>query len=361
MGYIDCDAHVYENDRTWDYLDPSERHYRPVTLRNPDTGTEAWIVGDMRFARNDHLLGYDEEKFAGLYPPGAVDLSDVPARLAHMDKLGIDVQIVFSTFFNSAGFARPLVEAALARSWNRWMGDSVADSGGRLRWSLRAPVLMLDRAFQEMEFGKEHGATGIHMRGMAAGMVLDDEYLYPFYARAQDLDLVINVHVGFLDLTVALRDPRSNIQGITQIIVGFHRLALGDLHDRFPRLRWSFLEAGASWLPFALQETARGTGIGLRRPDDNTTIDRDLLWRKNLYVACQIEDDLPYLLRYAADSNLIVGTDYGHLDIGSDLGACALTAGRPDLDPLVARKITDHNGRRLHGIDPSFLPSSRPL
>ncbi len=360
MGYVDCDAHVYETDATWDYLDPGERHYRPITMRNPETGTESWIVGEQRFARNDHLLGYDEDKFHNLYPPGATDLSDVSARVAHLDRLGIDVQIVFSTFFNSAGFVRPLVEAALSRSWNRWMADRVAGSGGRLRWSLRAPVLMMERAFEEMEFGKEHGATGIQLRGMVAGMVLDDEYLHPLYAKAQDLDLVINIHVGLLDQAAAVRDPRANFQGITQVLLGFHRLAVSDLHERFPRLSWTFLEAGASWLPFALQEAARGTGIGLRRPDDNTAVDRHLLANRNLYVSCQMEDDLPYLMPYAGDGNLIVGTDYGHLDIGADLGAFDAIASRADLDPEVARRITDSNGRRLHGIEPSIHPTRRP-
>ncbi|MYK34869.1 MAG: hypothetical protein F4045_07115, partial [Chloroflexi bacterium] len=31
MGIIDADAHVIEIDQTWDYMDPSERHYRPGT------------------------------------------------------------------------------------------------------------------------------------------------------------------------------------------------------------------------------------------------------------------------------------------------------------------------------------------
>jgi hypothetical protein len=29
MGYVDCDSHVIETDATWEYLDPTERVYRP--------------------------------------------------------------------------------------------------------------------------------------------------------------------------------------------------------------------------------------------------------------------------------------------------------------------------------------------
>jgi hypothetical protein len=34
MG-IDADAHVLESERTWDYLEPSDRKYRPVSITVP--------------------------------------------------------------------------------------------------------------------------------------------------------------------------------------------------------------------------------------------------------------------------------------------------------------------------------------
>ncbi len=38
---IDADAHVVESDHTWDFIDPSERQYRPVPLETPeDNGTK---------------------------------------------------------------------------------------------------------------------------------------------------------------------------------------------------------------------------------------------------------------------------------------------------------------------------------
>jgi predicted TIM-barrel fold metal-dependent hydrolase len=339
-------------------LDPKERQFRPMTLES-DGGIEMWAISDQRFGRGDRKSLFDAEKYYALYPRGAIDLTDIPARLEHMDELGVDVQVVFSSFFNQANFGRPIVEAALARSWNRWMAERTAESGGRLRWSLRAPLRTMDRAFEEMEFGKEHGATGIQVQGQIHGMVLDDEYLDPFYAKAQELDLVINVHVG-LDTTLSQRDARNNLPGVTQVIVAFHRLAVSNLSERFPRLRWSFVEAGASWLPFALGEAGRGTEIMLRRLDDETGYEIGLLERKNLFVAAQIDDDLPYLLRFAGENNLIVGTDYGHLDIGADMKALEIIAQRDDISPEIARKIVDTNGRRLHGIDSAFTPSDAP-
>ncbi len=40
MKVVDADAHVVESARSWDYMDPSERKYRPVSL---ETREEAGI------------------------------------------------------------------------------------------------------------------------------------------------------------------------------------------------------------------------------------------------------------------------------------------------------------------------------
>src|SRR5262245_25791820 len=115
-----------------------------------DTGIESFTACDQRLPRGDRVPGMGQpDKYHEIYPPGAPTLDDVPARLEHLDRLGIDVQVLFSTFFIQSNFSRPLVEAALARSWNRWMAERTADSGGRLRWACRVPLLMQDRAFEE--------------------------------------------------------------------------------------------------------------------------------------------------------------------------------------------------------------------
>jgi hypothetical protein len=47
---IDADAHVLESERTWDYLEPSDRKYRPVPVTvpaDPSIGRarrDAWVI-----------------------------------------------------------------------------------------------------------------------------------------------------------------------------------------------------------------------------------------------------------------------------------------------------------------------------
>src|SRR3989337_2017094 len=55
--------------------------------------------------------------------PEARELRDVELRLKHMDKLGIDVQILFNTMWIARVADKAETEIALRKAWNRWMAD----------------------------------------------------------------------------------------------------------------------------------------------------------------------------------------------------------------------------------------------
>ena len=119
----------------------------------------------------------------------------------------------------------------------------------------------------------------------------------------------------------------------------------------------AFLEAGSSWVPFVLQETFRADESGVFRSFKDWRIGAAAVFLdQQLFVAAQMDDDLPYLLGLTGPDHLVYGTDFGHLDLGSDPTGLHIVAARSDLDPAVARRIVDANGRRLYGIE-SLLPA----
>ena len=342
MGHIDCDTHVVENQRTWDYLDPDERDLRPRTVNG------FWRVEDLHYWTNAVIDDTHRKTFSS----GSVDLTDPGARIRRMDELGVDVHVMFPTFWLMADILSPALEAALARSYNRWMAECTADSKGRLLWALQAPVRSIDRALAELEFGRRHGAVAVHFRGLRHGLGIADRSYWPIYAKAQDLDLAIAVHVGG-DMRTYYSQPHTFlVSNLAPVPMALAAVLTTGLHQRFPRLRWAFLEAGASWLPWALQECLRADNFTAKRiaSRDWRAAAKDLLRQQNLYVSCQVDDDLPYLLQYAGEQNLVHGTDYGHLDVGSDPDGLRVIAGRADLDTAARTKIVDENGRRLYGL-----------
>ena len=197
MGYIDCDTHVIEPAQTWDYFDPDERQFRPRI----DDGY--WTV-------EDHVVqwpGPMMRQWNGPVFPGC-DLVDIGARLRYMDDFGVDVQMLYTSWWLLYPAWSPATEAALHRSYNRWVAERTAESGGRLRWAVMAPVRTMERAMEELEFGKAHGAASVFLLGQNHGMSLADPSMVPLYEKAQDLDLAITVHVGN-DLRARVATPAT--------------------------------------------------------------------------------------------------------------------------------------------------------
>ncbi len=378
MGYIDVDTHVVESDATWDHFDPSERQFRPMKLEAPaPEGTdrpprEMYVIGDTlcrRFPTDCRGEGF------GLEYTGDVSHLENPAeRLKLMDGYGVDVQLVISTNFIAAEVERPDADAAIARSWNRWMAERTADSGGRLRWALIPPTLNQERAFEELEFGAANGAAGIMIKGVEHGMYLDNPYFFPLYERAQDLDLTMVVHLGATrehieGLGISSIPPSAGSGGkyLHTLLSGFRAVMGANLAARFPTLRWAFVESGATWLPMVFHSYARG--MASRTPESYVMTDQgpsrliphidaaDLMERHNLYVSCEADEDVNYLTAYAGDGHIMIGSDMCHNDVGSDPLAHTVLRSRPDVSDELSRKITDTNARRAFNIPADFTPS----
>lgn len=115
---IDADAHVIETERTWDYLEPAEQRFRAVLVPAPyDPTRQLWAVegraGGFRFPdmSQEQLREISQRARRNMETPQASrELEDVPLRLKHMDKLGIDVQVLHNTLW---------IEQVTPASW-RW-------------------------------------------------------------------------------------------------------------------------------------------------------------------------------------------------------------------------------------------------
>jgi predicted TIM-barrel fold metal-dependent hydrolase len=378
MGYIDVDTHIVECDATWDHFDPSERQYRPTKLVAPTPDgierlpREMYLIGETlcrRFPTDCRGEGIGVE-----YSADVSHLENPAERLKLMDGYGVDVQLVISTNFIAAEVEHPAAEAAVARSWNRWMAERTADTGGRLRWALIPPTLTPERSFEELEFGAANGAAGIMIKGVEHGFYLDNPYFFPLYERAQDLDLTMVVHLGAarehvegLGLTTFAPSAGSGGQYLHTLLSGFRAVLGGNLAARFPRLRWAFVESGATWLPMVFHSYQRGTAS--RIPDSYIMTDQgpsrmiphidaaELMERHNLYVSCEADEDVNYLTSYAGDGHIMIGTDMCHNDVGSDPLAHTVLRSRPDVSEALGLKITDSNARRAFAIPTDFTPT----
>lgn len=355
MGIIDADAHVIETEQTWSFMLEEDRRFAPELLVSSKTGVEFWRIDDRVFPNSNLGLNVPED---------ARDLTDVNSRLAHMDALSIDIQVLYPSLFLRPLTARADVELALCRGYNRWLAEIWKLGKDRLRWVVLPPLRSMDRAIEEINFGKAHGACGIFMRGFEGERLLSDSSLFPIYEQAQRLDLAICVHAGTGDFGYYDQFGQDVFSRFKLPSVGaFNNLIYQGVPERFPKLRWSFVETTSQWIPYAVNDLIIRTQaerefqrryadhvLSKVRPKERNLAAANLLRDNRIYVACQTSDDFAYVIEYAGEDNLIVGTDYGHADYSNDIEALQTLACGGKISPSLAQKILADNPKILYGL-----------
>jgi predicted TIM-barrel fold metal-dependent hydrolase len=355
MGAIDADAHVIETVETWSYLEADEQRFTPQLMRqtfgadllsNEGTAVADFWVIEGRAHGKDRNVGTDT-------PKESREMLSVKARLAHMDELGIETQVLYPTLF-----LRPIVqeterERALCKSYNRWMGEIWRQGKGRLRWVAKPPLKLLEKnptaVRDELDWAKNNGACGIFMRGLECERSLGLPYFYPLWEISGELDLPVCIHSAngsFLHHNFF--DEDTTFTKFKLAVVGaFHTLLEKEIPNQFPKVRWGFVEVSAQWVPYVLNDLAdRFRRKGRSFPTAALAVNR-------MWVACENTDDLPYVLSCAGEDCLMIGTDYGHHDPSTELNAIHLLRNDKRITAAAIDKILDKNPRTFYGLNGS--------
>ncbi len=341
MGTIDADAHVVETERTWEYANGDAKQYMPVNVevKKPDGSFEDFWLIDGRLHPRRRNIGHDTTT-------GTREMSDVDARLEHMDQLGVDMHVLYPSIFLRPLTDKPAAELAMHRSYNRWMADIWSHSKGRLRWAAMIPYLSPDEAIKEMRWARDNGACALFARGIEADRRMTDPYFYPIYEEACELDIPLGIHSSgsTLDMYEWWGDEAGFSRFKLTVVGCFHNMVMGNLSGKFPRLRAGFIEVSSQWIPYVIHDLRKRLEVKGRTLTDN------VLKENNLWVACQTDDDLPYVLKYAGEDNLIIGSDYGHNDTSTELEALKHLKESGEVEERVVNKILDDNARALYGF-----------
>ena len=256
MPVIDADTHIVEAECIWDCLDPKDRDFRPVTVTVDElpgelkqramAGRKFWLVDGRMYG----MGGLHSNSYA----PGTRDLTDAAARVAHMDKLSIDVQVIYPSVFLNLIVAKPDAELALAKAYNRWVAEACRPHRSRLRWLVAVAPRAIDGSLEQIAWAKDNGAVGVILHGYEGDKTLDDPMFYPIYAKAAELDMPICVHIGtnsphFQAMEHGLGGRPNIVAVIMPTVVAFSALMLSAVPEKFPSLRFGFIEGGSEWVP----------------------------------------------------------------------------------------------------------------
>jgi predicted TIM-barrel fold metal-dependent hydrolase len=183
------------------------------------------------------------------------------------------------------------------------------------------------------------------------GRNLDHPEVFPLYELAQELDIPVTIHAGGGRFTAELfvdQYPLAQACGFAfDIMFGCASLLGGGVLERFPRLRVSFLEAGATWLPYFLDrlderyERRRSELPGLRRKPS------EYLEGGRLLVSCEPGESMlgQVAARLGADK-ILYASDYPHWDADFPDSVREIRE-RADLGDADKRAILGDNARRF--------------
>ncbi|MBX3026126.1 amidohydrolase [bacterium] len=275
LRLVDADAHVVEPPDLWaTWLPPRFRDHpdTPKLVRDVEGG-DAWQFGA---GAPPAPLGIytaagkapEEIKWTGArYDAVRPGMFRGRERLADMDADGVDVAVLF-------GSARPMglflrsrerdFHLAGFRAFNDFVcQDFAAADRRRLVPLAYIPGLGVEAAIAELRRAHAQGARGAALMCWPSAGDTCSPADDPFWAACEELDVPVIVHVRLISVRSAPPPPTGkqggdlpglSTTGLLDMPLVIARMIFAGVFERFPRLRAGFIEAGAGWVPYLLQQ-----------------------------------------------------------------------------------------------------------
>ncbi len=368
MTLIDADAHVIECEETWSHLDSAFHARRPLPITVPeDTGFMGWnafwlIDRKVRHFGATPATGTIAK--AKSFSVACQHITDVGERIATMDRLNIDVQVVHPSFCLSTMTEDAELEAALMRSYNTFMAEKCGQSNGRLVFNAVVPFRSPGAAVEEIRrLESAGGMISVLARGIEWDKPLDHPDFLPIYHEAERQTLPMVVHLGpgcpaistMFDghprpaaETRTFFPPRARrLVSTLTVQYGFYSLVESSLIDDFPNLKWVFLEGGGSeWVVAAVSAIERAGKPARRYFDDG-----------RIFIGCEPDEDINYVAGKLGADCLLVASDLPHFDEAAHDDVAEEFVARGDLAPALLDKLFRDNAMRAFAIAPARAPA----
>jgi aminocarboxymuconate-semialdehyde decarboxylase len=256
------------------------------------------------------IIKYRGARFFGIQPP----MTDPVKRLADMDRVGIDVEVV-SLSTPNVFFADEKTQPEVARMANDAYAELAARHPGRFKGLASIPMDAPDSALRELDRALgELKLNGVILLSNIRGRALTAPVYRPFFEEANRRKLCILLH------PMLPANPEAYGEYVLGPIVGFPadttlavaRMCYDGLLKDFPDIRWIVAHLGGA-VPYLMERLDNGY-----RDFAECRVKIDQLpsaYLKRLYYDTVTFS--PYVLNMARDllgvDHLAMGSDYPHL------------------------------------------------
>jgi predicted TIM-barrel fold metal-dependent hydrolase len=241
-------------------------------------------------------------------PPGAFNRKVGPKEwLAFLDEVGIETTVLYPTAgVASANIVNPDWAVDATRAYNDWLSDTYLKHSKRFKGLalLPQPVLNPQAAADELR----RAVTDLCM----CGAVIPSNSLYapplgtptyfPIYQVANDLGCCIAIHGGVHGgMGMDGLDPYAAVHAIGHPLgqmISLVAMVFNGVPERFPKVRFGFLEGGVAWFLFCLERfdrsfdshvmrDLRGAYLKLRAGEKVSDYVSRLVKSRRIFVGCE--------------------------------------------------------------------------
>jgi aminocarboxymuconate-semialdehyde decarboxylase len=276
---------------------------------------------------------------------------DPVARVEAMKSLGFDAQVLIPDriFANTHGagpytIGAPLdVRLAICRLFNNATSAAQAGHSGAFIGTMVVPFDNIPLACEEIRRGVlELGLRVLVLPFNWVGKNFDELELYPLWQTISDLDVTVFVHGITQGCSGNAGDhqpryPAAFAERMRRLHLGTYMgfgmeymmvlgsLTLGGVLDEFPKLKFCFFEAGASWMDYAMYACDRSFLIE-PQCSRSATLPSELI-QKHCLTAIEPMEDIAALVRTNGSERYFFGTDFPHPEFQTFHGSSRTSKG----------------------------------
>jgi aminocarboxymuconate-semialdehyde decarboxylase len=241
---IDLHAHFLPRD-CFNMTDKEGRPYGHITKKNA-SGLEELEGGNRLVGGGDGMT--------------IADLCDPEKRIRELDSIGLDMQVISVSPPNISYKLDPQEGLLHAKKYNDGIAEVVRAYPDRFGGMSTVPMQDVSLATAEMERAfRQLGFRAVQILTEVNGKNLDEKVFWPFFQKAQDLDILIYVHPSNGSPSDGLNKYwlRNLIGNPYRTSIAIASVVFGGVMESFPRLKLLFSHSGG-FAPYVRGRWERG-------------------------------------------------------------------------------------------------------